>query len=50
MTNEEKIRELEAAIRKTKSPYLKRDYMKAIKRLRRKAYAENSYRMERVRI
>lgn len=31
----EEIKRLQEAIKKTKSPYLKRDYKKAIKRLRR---------------
>lgn len=36
MGDREKIKRLEETIRKTKSPYLKRDYKKAIERLKRR--------------
>ena len=36
MDDREKIKRLEEAIKKTKSPYLKRDYTKVIERLKRR--------------
>lgn len=39
---DEEIRRVEAALKKTESPYLKRDYEKYLKKLKRQKRCENA--------